>query len=412
MKFGFISMLAGFILMASNALASGWLVEKVGGDVFYAPDGRSWSALHPGIELPNASWIQTQRQGRVLLTRGEERILIRPDTLAAVATWNNGGVNTKVVQRTGAVALDVEVRTRKHVTVKTPHLAAVVKGTAFEVTVGGMESSVRVDRGAVDVSDEGGSGATRVTAGMQATVAPSRGRGVSVREAPPATADVIEEISAQMGPAEPATVRAAGSKGRLGNNGNSRGNGNGNPGGNGSGNSGGNGNGNVGGNGNGGGNGSGNENSGGSGNGNSGGNGGGAGNGNTNGSAGGNGSTGGNGNGNPDGGGNENSGGNGNSGGGSSGGNGNSGGDGSSGGNGNGNPDGAGTDNTGGSGGGDSGSGGSGNSGSGNSDDAGNGSPGSNGNGNSGGNGRSDMRTDASGAMNDYAKALLLKARM
>ncbi|MBW4709718.1 FecR domain-containing protein [Roseobacter sp. YSTF-M11] len=267
------------LLFFSGAVhaSSGWTVDRLGGKVTFAPDGKTWAPIELGQEVPNASWIHTGRDGRVVLRRNSERILIRPGSLAAIATWRQNGLNTKVVQHKGSVLLDLETRNRRHAKVNTPHLAAVVKGTVFEVTVNRRASSVRVDRGQVNVQREGSSQETSVTSGQKATVAPSVNTSVRVRAARP-TKKTIDAVSKNLPAAASSSVSnrsqrsaAAGNNG-IGN-GNSGGNGNGNSGGDGNGNGGGNGNGNGGGNGNG--------NSGGYGNGNSGGNSGGNGNGNS-----------------------------------------------------------------------------------------------------------------------------------
>jgi FecR protein len=65
----------------------------------------------------------------------------------------NDGLSTTIMQQAGSILLEVEKRNVKHFAVETPYLAAVVKGTQFNVTVKAASTSVEVHRGQVEVSD-------------------------------------------------------------------------------------------------------------------------------------------------------------------------------------------------------------------------------------------------------------------
>ncbi len=133
-----------------------------------------------GDAVPNAYWVRTGPRARVLLAKGTERIMYRENTLAAISVSQPTGQKTKVMQRRGSILLSVEKRRRQHTSVVTPHLAAVVKGTVFEVTVRQSASQVRVDRGLVEVSD--GDRSIDLPAGRAATVGTSR-PGIEVAQA-------------------------------------------------------------------------------------------------------------------------------------------------------------------------------------------------------------------------------------
>ena len=61
-------------MSATLAAADGWRVDRVNGSPQYALEGL-WVQLSQGIEVPDSSWIRTGDRGRVLLSRGPERIL-------------------------------------------------------------------------------------------------------------------------------------------------------------------------------------------------------------------------------------------------------------------------------------------------------------------------------------------------
>ena len=89
----------------------------------------------------------------MLLKRGEEMILVSPNSVIGVPAEKKEGLSTTIKQQAGSILLDVEKRNVKHFEVETPYLAAVVKGTQFRVTVNATSTSVDVIRGQVEVAD-------------------------------------------------------------------------------------------------------------------------------------------------------------------------------------------------------------------------------------------------------------------
>jgi hypothetical protein len=97
--------------------------------------------------------IRTGRNGRVLLIRGTETILIAPNSAIGIPLEARSGLSTTIIQRAGSILLDVEKRNNNHFEVETPYLAAVVKGTQFRVTLADEGTSVDVLSGKVEVAD-------------------------------------------------------------------------------------------------------------------------------------------------------------------------------------------------------------------------------------------------------------------
>lgn len=114
-----------------------WSVSKASGDVWIATDGAQQASLKQEETLKSGDTIRTGRNGRVLLVRGEETILISPNSVVGVPAEKKDGLSTTIVQQAGQIFLEVEKRNVKHFEVETPYLAAVVKGTKFSVTVDG-----------------------------------------------------------------------------------------------------------------------------------------------------------------------------------------------------------------------------------------------------------------------------------
>ncbi len=142
---------AGTEAIAQDA---GWHVSKSSGDVWLTVPGAQQTALESEAVLKPGDMIHTGANGRVLLERGAESILISPNSVVGIPAAKTGeAMPTTIIQQVGTILLDVEKRNVQHFEVATPYLAAVVKGTQFRVTVEGTTSRVDVLRGQVQVTD-------------------------------------------------------------------------------------------------------------------------------------------------------------------------------------------------------------------------------------------------------------------
>jgi hypothetical protein len=134
-----------------------WRVSKSSGEVSVTTAAGERTALIAGATLQPGDNIRTGQNGRVLLMRGEESILVSPNSAIGIpkprADGRAEGLPTSIIQQSGSILLEVEKRNVKHFQVETPYLAAVVKGTQFRVTVENGASRVDVLRGQVEVSD-------------------------------------------------------------------------------------------------------------------------------------------------------------------------------------------------------------------------------------------------------------------
>ena len=170
-------LLAAFALLVSSAAWSAddgvWSVGKSSGEVWLttqgAQQGAQQVALGSDDVLKAGDTIRSGRNGRVLLSRGAETILIAPNSVVGLPSAAQDGMATTILQRAGSILLDVERRNVKQFEVETPYLAAVVKGTQFRVTVGAGSTKVEVSRGQVEVSDFKSGQIAQVTPGQTAT---------------------------------------------------------------------------------------------------------------------------------------------------------------------------------------------------------------------------------------------------
>gem|GEM_PF-2474254 len=154
-----------------------WSVSKLSGNAYLTTSGGQQTALSEGAILSAGSNIYTGQNGRVLLTRGEETILMAPNSVTGIPTDVTEGISTTIYHWTGSIRLAVEKRNERHFEVITPHLAAVVRGTQFRVTVNNDDSSVEVLKGQVEVTD--------LKSGQYALVLPGQAAKVFQKKGPP-----------------------------------------------------------------------------------------------------------------------------------------------------------------------------------------------------------------------------------
>lgn len=164
------ALILGTACGASAADDSVWSVGKATGEVWVATSGAQQVSLNQQEALKPGDTIRTGRNGRVLLVRGEETILISPNSVVGLPTESKEGLSTTIIQQAGSILLEVEKRNVKHFEVETPYLAAVVKGTQFSVTVAAGSTKVGVLRGQVEVSDFKTGQIAQVLPGQAATV--------------------------------------------------------------------------------------------------------------------------------------------------------------------------------------------------------------------------------------------------
>jgi hypothetical protein len=167
-----------FLAAAGGAAAAdggNWSVTKATGAVWVVADGAEPASLSPANELKPGDAIRTGANGRVLLTRGEESILIAPNSAVTIPSTPDKGLQTTILQQAGSILLEVEKKNVQHFEVATPTLAAVVKGTQFRVTVGPTGTSVAVLRGQVEVADFRSGEIAQLHPGQAATTRDSHG---------------------------------------------------------------------------------------------------------------------------------------------------------------------------------------------------------------------------------------------
>lgn len=185
-----ILILVMLVAVAGAARAADWVVGQVSQPARYTTDRETWRELGAGMAVPDASWIHTGPRGRLLLARAGETILFKPETMASIVSRSGARPRTDIGQQFGSLVLEIEKRSTAHTTVHTPYLAAVVKGTRFEVAVGRNGARVNVEEGTVEVTDLGRGERVDVRVGQSVGVAADAARGTMTVQGPGAKAQV------------------------------------------------------------------------------------------------------------------------------------------------------------------------------------------------------------------------------
>ncbi len=171
-RFGRILAMAlalGAVSSAHAAEGEAWSVSKSSGEVWMTTTGAQQVSLGQEEVLKPGDTIRTGRNGRVLLVRGAETILVAPNSVIGLPTEKKDGLSTTIVQQAGSILLEVEKRNVRHFEVETPYLAAVVKGTQFRVSVNAGSARIEVIRGQVEVADFRSGQIAQVMPGQVAT---------------------------------------------------------------------------------------------------------------------------------------------------------------------------------------------------------------------------------------------------
>jgi hypothetical protein len=128
-----------------------WTVSETSGPVQIAHSGITKIAAR-GLSVGAGDTISTGVGGRAVLVRGTEYMMVASGSRLRLPPEVQATGFTQVVEEFGNVVFMIKKKLTPHFEVKTPYLAAVVKGTTFSVGVTAKGASVQVLEGAVDVA--------------------------------------------------------------------------------------------------------------------------------------------------------------------------------------------------------------------------------------------------------------------
>jgi collagen type III alpha len=168
---GFVPALLAIPSLA-HAAPPEWQISEATGEVRLTHNGQSRAAVR-GALLASGATIATGRNGRAVIVRGEEFVIVSPRTQLRVPASDQPNKVMQIIEDFGTAVFKIAKKATPHFGVQTPYLAAVVKGTTFTVTVGPEGSSVQVTEGAVEVATLDGGAVDLVEPGEIASVGAS-----------------------------------------------------------------------------------------------------------------------------------------------------------------------------------------------------------------------------------------------
>lgn len=149
---GFVACIAVILFaLTASAGAADWKVAQMSGQVFVQQGPLQRISLSAGRVLKSGAVVVTSKNGRALLVRGEQTMIVAPNSIVALP--RDGGKFTRLFEQLGQVEYNVDHQKVQHFAVETPYLAAIVKGTRFKVRVFKGGASVSVIRGRVEVTN-------------------------------------------------------------------------------------------------------------------------------------------------------------------------------------------------------------------------------------------------------------------
>ncbi|WP_010218173.1 FecR family protein [Sphingomonas sp. PAMC 26621] len=151
MRKRFIAIIAAGCSSTAMATEPGWTVSETSGPVQIGHGGLSKVATR-GLGVAAGDTVTTGPGGRAVLVRGSEYMMVAAASRLRLPVEVQATGFTQVVQEVGNVVFMIKKKMTPHFEVKTPYLAAVVKGTTFSVGVTDKGASVQVLEGAVDVA--------------------------------------------------------------------------------------------------------------------------------------------------------------------------------------------------------------------------------------------------------------------
>jgi len=154
--------------MPAEAAGGHWTVAAVDGTAMVVGDGDEVYAASRGQPVMAGMSIATDDGGTVVLVRRGDSITVYPNSEMTIPTASESG-GLGVLQGIGKLLFRMETRESRDFEVRTPFLAATIKGTVFTVDVGQTRATVTVTEGTVHVTALSGGRSEMVRPGWSAT---------------------------------------------------------------------------------------------------------------------------------------------------------------------------------------------------------------------------------------------------
>jgi ferric-dicitrate binding protein FerR (iron transport regulator) len=156
-------------LAPAQAADGHWTMAAVDGVAMVATQGGEGYEASQGHPLVAGATLVTGDESTVTLVRRGDSMTVYPNSEVTIPKASDGD-RLGVVQGLGKLLFRMETRESRNFEVRTPYLAATVKGTVFTVEVATDNATVTVAEGSVLVAPARGGRSQMVHAGNRASV--------------------------------------------------------------------------------------------------------------------------------------------------------------------------------------------------------------------------------------------------
>ena len=144
--------------------------SEAAGSVTVTEAGRPQAAQR-GMHVAPGATVATGNGARAVIVRGRDFVTVAANSRVRVPVAAEKQGLVEMIQEWGNAIFQIEKQAKPHFGVRTPYLAAVVKGTTFSVTVTPQGASLQVIEGLVETSTIDGGAAELIRPGVVASVA-------------------------------------------------------------------------------------------------------------------------------------------------------------------------------------------------------------------------------------------------
>lgn len=135
----------------ADSMPKYWTVMEASGGVNIKTTSGLELSTQPGTKLDPPFIILTGANGRAVITHGQDKLTVSPNSKFTVPEPTGTGQITRIQQALGSVLYHVQHRITDRFEVDTPYLVSVVKGTTFNINVTSDANTVALIEGRLQV---------------------------------------------------------------------------------------------------------------------------------------------------------------------------------------------------------------------------------------------------------------------
>ena len=158
-----------------------WVITSIDGDAKVRSLDATEVAAASGATLAEGMTVTTGAGSRLVLNRGGDTVTVSPNSQFSIGPDTASDSSPNILQTLGTMLFSIDSSAGpRNFQVRTPYLAAVIKGTVFSVSVTPEGSALHVTEGLVQVADLASGQIGLVAVGQTARVSATGGGGLNI----------------------------------------------------------------------------------------------------------------------------------------------------------------------------------------------------------------------------------------